>query len=437
MINIETSSKNLPEKEYIIHFVFTELFETKYLININEDEENIKIISQDFELTVISKYFSLDDLINVNSLPINSHILRSKYLEDNLPIFYGQPSIDENNNQITINFDLFGIIFFMLTRWEEYVSPTRDEHNRFPAKESFAFKMNFIQRPIVNELAILLYNIFRSYKVNISLRNNYDVFLTHDIDHLYYPKSPRKFVGDIVKRRSLNSFFNRVKYSFNSPYNCISWISDLNQKNKIKSEFYFMAAYGTPFNNDYKINDPNILESIKTILKNNQTIGIHPSYKTLNNYELLIKEKNALENTFKLKIQDGRQHFLRFSSPQTWLDWEKASLKIDSSLGYPEVTGFRCGTGNEFYCYDFLNRKVLKLKERPLIFMDTSARYYQSLSLSETFDQIKLYKTTCQRYSTPFTLLFHNSSFEEIEWIGFKNKYIEILSLLSDTGLQN
>ena len=39
----------------------------------------------------------------------------------------------------------------MLSRYEELITKDRDQHNRFPATASVAFKAGFLDRPIVSE----------------------------------------------------------------------------------------------------------------------------------------------------------------------------------------------------------------------------------------------------------------------------------------------
>ncbi len=47
-----------------------------------------------------------------------------------------------------ISFDLFAAAFFLLTRYEEYLPFRIDEHGRFPAKESLAYRGEFLEKPI-------------------------------------------------------------------------------------------------------------------------------------------------------------------------------------------------------------------------------------------------------------------------------------------------
>ena len=115
-----------------------------------------------------------------------------------------------------------------------------------------------------------------------------------------------------------------------------------------------------------------------------------------------------------IKILSGRQHYLRFEIPITWQSWEDNGLEIDSTLGYAEMEGFRCGTCYEYTVYNFITRKKLRLKENPLIFMEVSVMDYQNIRESEKFlvklrDMVRIAK----KYKGNFVFLYHNTKFDK------------------------
>lgn len=70
-----------------------------------------------------------------------------------VPVIYGdrKPLTRKDGNAITLPVDIFGSAFFMLLRYEELVISERDEHDRFPAWASLAYKEGFLERLIVDE----------------------------------------------------------------------------------------------------------------------------------------------------------------------------------------------------------------------------------------------------------------------------------------------
>ncbi|MBN1429117.1 MAG: hypothetical protein JXB07_12145, partial [Anaerolineae bacterium] len=81
--------------------------------------------------------------------------------------------------------DIIASALFMLTRWEETVFPVRDEHDRFPATASVAYKHGFLDRPLVDEYALILREWLRVILPGWEPESrSFSVKLSHDIDHL-------------------------------------------------------------------------------------------------------------------------------------------------------------------------------------------------------------------------------------------------------------
>ena len=133
------------------------------------------------------------------------------------------------------------------------------------------------------------------------------------------------------------------------------------------------------------------------------------------------------ENISQSKI-GGRQHYLRWDVSRTPMLWDSAQYDYDSTLSYADKVGFRCGICYEYTMYDLVNRKSLKLKQRPLVVMDVSvvSNEYEGLGYTdEALSRCLYFKNIVKIYSGDFVLLWHNTSF-----IGEKSKsiYRELIS---------
>ncbi|MFN5705421.1 MAG: DUF7033 domain-containing protein, partial [bacterium] len=60
------------------------------------------------------------------------------------------------NKTSEIPFDVFAASFYLLSRYEEYEHSKRDEHGRFEAKNSIAFKYDFLQFPLIDHWCEML-----------------------------------------------------------------------------------------------------------------------------------------------------------------------------------------------------------------------------------------------------------------------------------------
>jgi hypothetical protein len=320
----------------------------------------------------------------------------------------------------------------MLTRWEEYVLKKNDKFDRFLAKESLAFKYSFLERPIVNEYVGVLLKLFNhiGYFPQKKL-NEYQIIPTHDIDLIHPELCLKNFIADIVKEKSLKKIFKRANRILDKEKSFLNFtkLMDYSEKYNLKSRFYFMSNGISKFDNKYLLKENGVFEIINEIKKRGHIIGFHPGYDTYINETEWERQYNYLKYFVGDNIKEGRQHFLRFEIPTTWRIWEKNGFEIDSSLMYAEKIGFRCGTANEFSVFNFLDRKKLKIKERPLILMESSLKLkkYENISIENSYNLVDYYKNIAKKYNMPLTILFHNSSFDELDRYKWDNIYEYIL----------
>tara|TARA_Y100000022_G_C13249805_1_gene376622 strand:+ start:884 stop:2251 length:1368 start_codon:yes stop_codon:yes gene_type:complete len=339
-----------------------------------------------------------------------------------------------SNGNIQIRYDFFGFIFWALCRIEEIsVVKGDDEHGRFSAYQSHAGKNRYLDLPLVDIWFDILKQLINRTWPNLNTKKNmFRIRLSHDVDRpsaygfLNWPKLLRTISGHLVKRRDFKEVFitlNSKLYSTNSiydndPFNTFDWIMELSEKISVESTFNFICG-GTnqKYDADYLIDSNPIKNLLYNIYKRGHKIGLHPSYDSYNNEEKLSAEFLKLKETCKnLKIKQecfgGRTHYLRWEHPKTLQLLDKIGLTYDNSLGFYDHTGFRCGTCHEYTAFDPIKMKVLNLKIRPLIVMDSTlfgSNYMNITSSEEIYDKLLALKRICNLFCGEFTLLWHNS----------------------------
>ena len=406
MIKIKIPNNNINERRYILDILFNEFLGLEYSLEIGSEDYEIELKNKK-KLTIKDTFF--------NKFPKDLEYLKL----ENIPV-----KIEE--------LDIFSSSFFMLTRWEEYVNKNRDSHNRFPAIESLAFKQGFLDRPIVNEYVEELKSILLELDGSLVFKKReYQLFLTHDVDHIYKWDTLKKIIshiiGDIIIRKSLKDLLSTIgKYimvkrkKLKDPFDTFDYLMEHSESINTKSYFFFMATGLTKYDNNYTINSNEIANLIFKIKSRGHYIGIHPTYNAYNSFEQFKKEKDELEKNFDCDILYGREHYLRFEIPTTWQIWEDNKMKWDSSLGYADREGFRCGVCYEYSVFNILTRNKLKLKEKPLIVMEGSfAAYQPNITAKNMENKIKTLINEVKKYNGDFVFLWHNSSFN----IKFWNKY--------------
>jgi len=410
---IKIPNNNIQERSYIIDVLFNEFLGLEYTLEIGSKDYEIVLANQ-------KKLIIKDTFFNKYSKDL-------EYLKlENIP-----KSIKE--------LDIFSASFFMLTRWEEYVNKNRDNHNRFPATESLAYREGFLDRPIVNEMLEELKTKFLELDSSfVFKKREFELVLTHDVDNVRFWKSKKQLirlvVGDILKRKDISLAIDRIREYYEvskgyikDPYDTFDWLMEQSERIGVQSRFYFMSGGVTQYDNRYDIKQQKQL--IEKIKSRGHIIGTHPSYNAYNDFEQFKKEKELLEKVCECKIDEGREHYLRFEVPTTWQIWEDNGMSVDSTCGYADKEGFRCGTGDEFSVFNILTRKKLRLKERPLIFMDDNHYSYNNISMDRSHKKIKNLVQNAKTYNIKITLLFHNSIFIDNKKIDFTRLYEKLLEL--------
>lgn len=337
--------------------------------------------------------------------------------------------------------DIIAATFFMLSRWEETVVPNRDEHGRFPATASVAYKQGFLERPIVDEYALILREWLKVLLPGWEPRpRQFSVRLSHDIDQIRrFPNwyvTLRTLAGDLLKRRSPRCAWQTVLdvtlYDRDPYFEGIRTLAELSRRYGIVGDaFYFMAAEPGTADSGYDVASPEVRRCIEWLCEQGFEIGLHPGYHTLNDPERLAEEKARLDAVLEETKYGGRQHYLRFQVPDTWRHWEQVGLAYDSTMTYACHEGFRCGTCHRFRPFDVQQDRELDLWEWPPIVMDATLRKYRGLTPEQGEARILELARRCRQVEGTFTLLWHNSSLDG-EWRPWAEMYQRVVGRLAE-----
>jgi hypothetical protein len=332
--------------------------------------------------------------------------------------------------------DIFGSIFFLLSRYEEVVCELRDDHDRFPVTASFCHRCQLLDRPLANEYLEILWAHLKRLWPELRRRiRTYSVDLSHDIDVPFAVPGRRwtriglNICADIVRRRApavavrrLRSKLLGAKGIQHHPNNTFSFIMAASERNGLQSTFFFKPGVSdSRFDSPYSVDAPPVASLLSEIHARGHQLGLHPSYHTYRDRERLQTEfAILLEAAERLGIRQeawgGRQHFLRFAVPMTWRNYASVGLAYDATLTYADEPGFRCGTCYGFPVYDLEQRRSLPLRERPLIAMESSlldrseVRWGSRRHLDAARERITRLADVCRRFAGSFSLLWHNTS---------------------------
>ena len=159
-------------------------------------------------------------------------------------------------------------------------------------------------------------------------------------------------------------------------------------ENKLDSQFYFKSLRNKDFDSTYNILSQKSRECIKDLQSQGVNVGLHGGLYSFADKFIFTMEKNRLEMVCGHGVASVRQHFLRFDARKTPQIWQECGIRSDSTLGFPEHEGFRCGTCHPYRLYDIENDCVTDVVEHPLVAMDTTLFQYINLTEEEAFASI-------------------------------------------------
>lgn len=133
----------------------------------------------------------------------------------------------------------------------------------------------------------------------------------------------------------------------------------------------------------YRGGSCSVAEYIQVLSKEGMEVGLHGSYLSWNNSDLLIEQKRIIESILDKPIVAARQHFLHFDIDKTPEALVRAGIKVDSTLGFNRSVGFRAGTSFPFTIFN-------GLMEVPQIIMDGALFNDNSLDYNEQLAQLEI-----------------------------------------------
>ena len=262
---------------------------------------------------------------------------------------------------------------------------------------------------------------------NINSGENLVVCLSHDVDRI---KKTIQYVTHFIKaikKRNINlALYHLKSISIKNHYWCFEKIMNIENKYGVKSTFFFLKE-SHPINflnlesyrlsvGYYDLFNPRIIDIINKLDTSGWEIGLHGSYLSYRDVELLKKEKIALESIVGHKVAGVRQHYLNLDD-YTWKKQIEAGFLYDASFGFKDDVGFKDERYIEFQPFPDKSFKVV-----PLAIMDSCI-----MSLPNPYEKaLELINIALQKNAI-LVLNWHQRVFNEIEFPKYKALYIFII----------
>ena len=351
---------------------------------------------------------------------------------------------------VEMPYDIVASAYYFLSRWEETVISERDEHGRFPYRESVEAKLNLPENVVdiyLDLFLALLDGVHQGAPIEIP---NWDggapfvACLTHDVDeirmsllkrlkfawrHLFNPESGHREVP--VHRRARLAAANL--FSTEDPLWTFPALAKLEQERGFTATYNFLAE-GRRGQRHYSLTDPHVQKFIADLRRFGFEIGLHGSYESGFDEEKFNQEKNLLAKLTGSEPIGHRQHYLRLEYALTLPIYERAGLQYDATLAYAEHEGYRNQFSYPYHPYNHSADRPFRFLELPTVIMDATLAGYRELSADEAWQIIetKLRQTLVRRGC--ITLLWHNPW--EGESPGYFKLYPRMLNWIREHGGQ-
>lgn len=366
----------------------------------------------------------------------------SQYKKEYIPFLFSSdgPIFAFDAGYCVFRKDIIASGFYFLTCWHEYILGFHGaKKGRVDYRQSLQYRWDFTEVPVVDVYCQMLLYIISVYlpeyvrEVYWNERKQFCVSLSHDIDYWNYWTGKQK--GEIFKHnvrtlpmrpvRALWKIGGHIVHKglIHDPWRNVHKLVSKEINSGVKAT-WFLFARGD-FEDDRQNYMHNIVSREQIIdLLGQQEIGLHGSPESAFDSEVLDEELKMLRDIGFDPI-GYRTHYLHFDYQKSFTILENAGIKYDSTLGYWEHIGFRAGISFPFYPFNIEENRPFRVLEIPLIVMDTTLHSGKAMNLNarESWRTLKRLIDMAARYQSHLSLLWHNTTFDPIDYPLLGNMY--------------
>lgn len=429
------AQQNSPRLEYAAEVIFRWILKLKVPVNITlEAEEYMQFNGRKINYSEVN-------------LKAGLHIPPSGFLFQTgvKPAFpgithgaYGKALFPVDGSEDFV-YDVFSAVFYMVSRYEEYLPHSTDSHDRYVPENSIAFQHNFLDKPMVHywaeELKDKLMLRYPGYEFPVK---KFRVEATIDVDNgfAYLGKGILRTFGgyakDLIKGRvrSMEERTHVLTGNKKDPFDHYKFQKKICEKFDVPLRYFILTSEKTEFDHNLDPDSRAFRKLVKKLQRCGR-IGLHPSYHSYLDPQKIGSELKKLKDVSKRKkMIASRQHFLRMKLPETYRSLLKTGIIKDYSMGYATLPGFRAGIAEPFPFYDITEEKRTSLIVRPFAVMDTAYRDYLKYRPEDALIHMETMLEEVKKVSGLFIFVWHDRSFAPWpEFKGWRSVFIELLKL--------
>ncbi len=418
------SEHTSPRLYYICEVLFASIMKMSYSIThqsqVFQHSSGIKInystipLECDLQISPISLLFESD----IRSQSIKMDTWQS------VPIFFCTQSFD-------IPFDLLAASFYLLSRYEEYLPYTPDEYGRFPHTASLAYQHQFLQIPLVDIWVSLLKEYLSKKNPAFALTQPcYQCIASYDIDMAYSYKGKgilRNLGAFLRDLKQFNTLAIRARIRTllglqQDPFDTFDKLDVLHANYPLSPIYFILLGRGSELDKNLPPDNAYMKELIRR-LSSSTTVGIHPSWKSHESEEELLGEFAYMPD-----VKCSRQHYIKFTLPDTFRTLVRLGITDEYSMGYGSINGYRASTAYPYSWFDLKANQNTDLCLHSFCFMECNSYFEQHYSQEQAYAELCHYWQQTKRYGGEMIMIWHNFSLgTEPMWEGWYTMYERFL----------
>lgn len=426
---------NNPRLLYVLRWLFSEQLQLPFKVFSDKAEW---LAAEGFRINYSKEKFS-DDVLQIipqgllSESAIKPRPLAVQRWKRHTVLFYNQPGA-------AMPFDLFAAVFYLLSRYEEYLPHQKDRHGRYLAEQSAAGQYRFLEEPVVDQWLFHFRELLQQ-KGLIIPQKSFQAQVTFDIDMAwqYRHRGALRYWGghlrDILRGhwKAIRERQNVVSEKLEDPYFSFPELDLMHKKYAVHPVIFMLLGQPGKYDRNINPEHPAMRQLMKDLAKS-YDIGIHPSYGSHESRERLHQEIGLLADTIKKPVNQSRQHFIKFLLPETYRRLIEEGITDDYSMGYATHNGFRAGTSQSFFWYDLSREEPTMLTVHPFAFMDATSKFYWRKNAEETFREWQKLFLKVQSVEGTFISIWHNFILSrDSDWLKMYAKVPELLQPYSAT----
>jgi hypothetical protein len=416
-----------PRLRYMVEFVSKELFDDPATISVTTDKHSftsgpvarINYSEEDIEDCLTIRPSGL-----LSETGIHAVTVRCVKSSGRTALF---PTLGD------FPFDIFGASFYLLSRYEEYLPHPKDEYGRFAHTHSLAWREGFLDRPLINTWLQEFRDLLSQRFPHLIFR--YPVFKyipTYDIDTAwsYLYKGWGRNLGGMLKDAAAGKWSRLterlavLRGRTKDPFDVYEWLDSVHLYCRMRPYYFFLtAARQQGVDKNTAISAMGFQDLIRYYATGSR-VGIHPSWQSGDQQQLLKEELEWLEYVSGQQITRSRQHYIRFTLPETYRRLLDHGIEQDFSMGYGSINGFRASVASSFYWYDLEKEEATSLRIFPFCYMDANSYYEQRYTTAEAMTELMRYYNQVRKVNGMMITIWHNSILgRDVEFTGWREVY--------------